>query len=108
MSDWDVRATGAGANVTWQVEASTPLEALREALEEAERTTVMGRREPPMPSRVEVLLTVREDGTYEGRPVVMLNMVDITGDVRQVHLAEEVAFDLIGDLAVGLRQLRRA
>lgn len=91
--------------VGWEVEASTPLDALREALAEAERTTVAGRREPPMPAKVGVSLTVREDGSRDGLPVVVLTMADVAGDARTVHLSQQVAMELVGDLAVAYRQL---
>lgn len=107
MTGWDVQAVGGGANVTWKVEAPTPLDALRQALEDAMSTSIAGRRVPPMPSRVDVTLTVREDGSREGLPVAVLTAVDVTGDSRQWHLSPDVLMELVGDLAVANRQLHR-
>lgn len=58
-----------------------------------------------MPSKVDVMLTVREDGSREGLPVVVVTMTDVTGDQRTIHLSDEVASTLGLDLLVAHRQL---
>lgn len=65
-----------------------------------------GREQPPMPVRAEVSLAVREDGRG-GQPVVVLNLVDVMGETRQLHVGEDLAMELMGDLAVAVRQLHR-
>lgn len=60
---------------------------------------------PPMPVAVDVALTVREDGTREGLPVVVLSMTDVIGDTRVVHLNAQVTLSLLADLAAAYRQL---
>lgn len=60
-----------------------------------------------MPAQVLVTLTVREDGSREGIPVIQLNLVDPAGETRAVHITEELGMELVGDLAVAVRQLHR-
>lgn len=58
-----------------------------------------------MPTSAEVSLTVREDGSREGLPVIRLSLRDPMGEVRQIDVNEELGMQLVGDLAVAVRQL---
>lgn len=65
------------------------------------------RRVPPMPSQISVSVTVREDGTATGLPVVRLVLADLAGEEREFDLAEYTCDELAADLARAGRQLRR-
>jgi hypothetical protein len=110
--NWKVTAAGESdqanvqVSVGWQVQASTALGALRAALQDAEAASLVSpRSEPPMPSRADVALTVREDGSHEGLPVMVVTFTDVLGDARTMHLSDEVARELALDLIVAHRQL---
>jgi hypothetical protein len=72
-------------------------------------TTELGevRGAPPMPSRVSVSVTVREDGTAAGLPVVRLVLTDRADEERALDLVEDTCDRLAADLARAGRQLRR-
>jgi hypothetical protein len=60
-----------------------------------------------MPSHVDVSVTIREDGSVDGLPVVHLTLTDAAGEQRDLDLDEGTCDRLSADLARAGRQLRR-
>lgn len=57
--------------------------------------------EVPLTNHFSLALTVRSDEV----PVIILTLSDDDGTQRTVHLTEDTGMDLVGDLAVAVRQL---
>ena len=102
MERWTVRATSGAADVSWQVSAGTPLDALRQACRDAESDTVAGARLSVV-RQPRVHLGMGSDGDGAEIPVVIVTAEDPDGP--QLRLSYEAAISLLADVAAACRQL---
>lgn len=63
-----------------------------------------GRSEPPLVTRVELALTMRDPEGAE-TPVIVVTLVDDQGGTHTVHMTEHTGMEFGPDLLVAVRQL---